>query len=1117
MKFSLRLILLLTLLPGIAYALGLGNLDPDSALNEPFSGKIKLLSAGPDELDSLTVSLADADAFDRANIDRPFILSELIFKLVRSETGDDYIQVSSEDPIREPFLNFLVEVNWANGRLYREYTVLLDPPMYDAEVSTAEIMALAPSEPAPAALPDDPDHQVVYADDFDQYSSGVSAPVTSAPAPVARSVDYSGGEFGPTGANDTLWSIATAMRPDSSVSINQMMLALLKANPDAFANDNVNGLKRGQILQMPSEAEIAALSKAEALTETKKQYAAWEQIKGATAADVSERPETSSGAVTEPADEVVEETAETDDAELKLLSADDAEEATEQVAEVEGSSTASDLILAEESIQALTQENIELKDQLQETEALLADLKRLLELKDDELAVLQQQLAEEGAEEIAAETDAADDAEEVIEETVEETLVADDSEVTEPVEEEMAADETAAEEEIEVLQIEPESAAAGGGVMDMLSPYLGPVTDLVGGNPLYAIAAVGLLVVLILIAVASKLKKKKEAEPSDADVTTAEAFPDFDEEVSDIDEAQQVLDSEEETVLPGNEEPDTEDETIIAGTEEDDNSEDETYLPDRSEEEAEPEPAAAVAEPEAEEEDEDPLQEVNTYLAFEQFDQAEEFVRSAIQDKPDNPEFHTKLLEVFYTSGNKKSYEEEAKVLHELVNGEGEHWDMAVAMWSEMSPNRELFGEGEVEDDESVDSAGGGFVDVTADAEAGDNENTLDFDIGGDEAPAAEADDEMLDVTAADDGEDILDVTAVDEGEDVLDVTAAASLDIDEEDLAFSEEATMDSSLDEGGEDLLDVTAVGSKDELDDDVLDVSSSGIGSEDKLESTSAEEAGGDTLEMSSTSGLEMDSGEDMLDLTAASSASADSDELLDLDLDTGSDEDAAEGDDNVIDFDAAAGVDDDTLSLDIEESTAGDDLEGGLELDLGDADDAADDEDAIADTIADDGLELSLTGEDLGSEDSDEPIRLDVDIDTDDADEVPSLDLDIDADDSASAESDDANTLDFDLALDEDSGSEADDAVSDGTGTLEMEPPELEMDDDDDDDEDSTVFVPRASQPEEQSAEDEIATKLDLAKAYVELGDKDSAKTILDEVMAAGNDEQKQQAQDLLGQV
>ena len=95
------------------------------------------------------------------------------------------------------------------------------------------------------------------------------------------------------------------------------------------------------------------------------------------------------------------------------------------------------------------------------------------------------------------------------------------------------------------------------------------------------------------------------------------------------------------------------------------------------------------------------MQEVNTYLAFEQFDQAEEFVRNAINDAPENAEYHTKLLEVFYTSGNKKSYEEEAKSLHDKFGEANEHWNMAVAMWSEMSPNRALFEEGADDEDDA--------------------------------------------------------------------------------------------------------------------------------------------------------------------------------------------------------------------------------------------------------------------------------------------------------------------------------------------------------------------------------------------------------------------------------
>lgn len=1093
MKFSLRFILLLSLLPGAVVALGLGDLDLESALNEPFAGKIQLLSASVNELDSLNVALADAEAFDRANIDRPFLLSELRFKLIRSETGADYIKVSSEQPIREPFLNFLIEVSWANGRLYREYTVLLDPPMYDAGVSTADIMALKPADPSRIATPDDPGHQVVYADDFDQYS-GVSAQPAS--APVARTIDYSGGDYGPTNANDTLWSIASAMRPDASISVNQMMLALLQANPDAFADSNVNGLKQGQILKMPSEAEINAMNQSEALAETRKQYAAWEQIKNRLGTGVAERPETSStpAAGSDAAGSASD--AAVSDSELKLLSAGDNEESTGQVASVDGAAGAADLILAEESIQALTQENLELKDQLQETEALLNDLKRLLELKDDELAKLQQQLAEQ---ELLEESVTEPVVDEIVEEVVETPVIEEIAEEqTEAVQEEPVAQETVSEEEtVEVLEIEPESST--GGIMDMLGPYLAPITDLVGGNPLYAIAALGLLVVLILIAVAAKLKKAKGTESSDAVEMSADEFPGFDDDESDLDEAQRALDAEAETVLPGAEnELDSEDETIIAG-EEDNNSEDETYLPERNEEVVEETAATATLQAEDEEEDEDPLQEVNTYLAFEQFDQAEEFVRNAIEAKPDNPEYHTKLLEVFYTSGNKKAYEEEAKVLHDLISGEGEHWDMALAMWSEMSPNRELFGEGDIEEDDSADNTGGGFVDVTADAEAQDSENTLDFDIGAGEETAKENDND----------DDVLDLTAADDGEDILDVTALGDTEENDDSLDFSEEPTMDTSVDDA-EDLLDVTAVSSSDDdFDDDVLDVSSKGAGSSDKLESTSAEGTDDDDVEL--------DSDEDMLDLTAADDASMDSDELLDLDFeDTAVEKPEKSGEsDNVIDFDAASASNDasEELSLDMDDSASSDenDLDGGLELDLGETEE---------ETIADDGLELSLTGEDLS--DDEESIRLDANMDDSD-EELPSLDLDIEGEDDGGELSvdeaknereEDPVSLDFDLGMDEDQGDDAD--ISDGSSTLEMEPPGIDAGDDDDED-DSTVFVPRSSQAEEQSAEDEIATKLDLAKAYVELGDKDSAKTILDEVMADGNDEQKQQAQDLLGQV
>ena len=105
--------LLLIAVPGLAFALGLGNIELKSNLNQPFDARIRLLSPTPDEIQSLQVGLADADAFARAGIDRPFILSHLHFDIVTRDKGTDYIHITSKDPIREPFLNFLLEASWS--------------------------------------------------------------------------------------------------------------------------------------------------------------------------------------------------------------------------------------------------------------------------------------------------------------------------------------------------------------------------------------------------------------------------------------------------------------------------------------------------------------------------------------------------------------------------------------------------------------------------------------------------------------------------------------------------------------------------------------------------------------------------------------------------------------------------------------------------------------------------------------------------------------------------------------------------------------------------------------------------------------------------------------------
>ncbi len=971
MKRKFYIVILLALVPALANALGLGNLDLNSALNEPFDARIQLLSPTADELDSLTVNLADSEAFARAKLDRPFILSKLKFSLRRAvDDGPDYIRVYSQDSIREPFLNFLVEVSWSNGRLFREYTVLLNPPLYDPNARDGEFTRSQPSSEAMA----EPAEKVIYTDDFEQPVSSVTSP----------NVNYSAGDYGPTSDSDTLWSIASAMRSDSSTSVNQMMLALLRANPDAFLNQNINGLKRGQILRMPNESELIALSNAEALADVQSQHAVWDNIKDNLSGAVSERPEISSvpdSTATDTDAETVEA-----DAELKLVAADDTDEATQQVSSVD-SGVGDDLALAQESIQALTRENMELKDQLQESEALLDDLKRLLSLKDDELAALQEQaITSEGmTEEVESIVDetmtdvdsaAVAEVEEGIEEAIDDQAVVEDAD--EMIADEAETLEVVEEEVIDVIESEP--TANSDGIMGMVDQYLGPVKEILFGNPMVGMAIAAVLIVLIIIIVIMKFKKDS-AETIDIDAMTEEAFPDFDStDLGDADD--EMPDSEAVTVLP-DADAEAEAETIIKDVA---GSDAEMQVADEDDTPAQGTPVQAA--PVEEESDEDPLQEVNTYLAFEQFDQAEEFVRNVIKDDPENPEYHTKLLEVFYTSGNKKSYEDEAKVLHEILGGEGEHWNMAVAMWQEMSPSRALFEAGDDdEDDAAADTTGGGFVDVTAATGAGaDISELLDLEI--------EDNDESISNEKGEAGDD------------------NATVEFDLGDASDSDESTDDDNL-------LDFDL--SINEEDDAAPEIETSEDDADD--------------------AGLEID-----LAVPELESASS-------------------ETDDNALDMSLEIQEDDASIELDIEEDNAG--------------------------TEADD------------------EISLDFDMTADGDGET---DLSIESSEDISSDSE----MDIEFNLDDDSESSEDDISLDFDGTVEI-PKSVDLDEDDDDDDEHTVFVPRASQPDEQSADDEIATKLDLAKAYVELGDKDSAKVILDEVMADGNDEQRKQAEDLLGQV
>ena len=346
-----------------AHALGLGELDSTSALNQAFEGRIPLLSVRPDELDAIRIRLADAEAFDRAGIERPYFLTLFKFEPKTDASGKPVIAVTSGFPIREPFLNFLVEVNWPNGRLLREYAVLLDPPTMAA--------------PAPVRV------QPATRGAQDPRPATVARPAAQSPLPMT-------GDGYRVRANDTAWAIEQRIRP-AGATMEQTMMALLETNPDAFINRNINLLKRGQILRLPSSDEILGLARQQARADFRDQQDAWLSQQDRQVAARADTGDGGGAAPGSPADDQLRIATVEPDSEV-APGPDTVPEAEEPAAPV-AEELQQMLLAARENAESSRQEAEDLRVRMDDLQARLEDMKRLLSLKDDQLAQLQQQLS----------------------------------------------------------------------------------------------------------------------------------------------------------------------------------------------------------------------------------------------------------------------------------------------------------------------------------------------------------------------------------------------------------------------------------------------------------------------------------------------------------------------------------------------------------------------------------------------------------------------------------------------------------------------------------------------------------------------------------------------------
>ena len=412
------LALALALAPGSTWALGLGGIRSDSALNEPFLGRIELNGIAPEELDAVQVTLASEAEFTKIGSPRPHFLSRLTFTPEVSPEGRLQIRVTSPEPIREPYLDFLVEVTWTQGRLVKGYTVLLDPPttlnrppptVKTAQVTAPEVQASRPSEaplrPGAGAPP--------------SRLSGAAAPPVASTGPILAEAGRPAAgagpnsapppptfgppppgyplRYGPVPSGAALSTLARRMAPPDA-SREQTALAIFRANPHAFSGGDINRLKAGVRLEIPYPELIFAH---DAKTARKLYLAAQKGqplpplpvpapgAPGVVPISESDRLEI---ATRHPAAEVGKGSlpvAATPSPSTTMATALPSTATSEGPLGLDLALVEREILLVREMAETGRQETTELRGRIDRLEAHLGDIKRLLELSNAQLAELQ--------------------------------------------------------------------------------------------------------------------------------------------------------------------------------------------------------------------------------------------------------------------------------------------------------------------------------------------------------------------------------------------------------------------------------------------------------------------------------------------------------------------------------------------------------------------------------------------------------------------------------------------------------------------------------------------------------------------------------------------------------
>ncbi len=685
-------------------AAGLGKLTVNSALGQVLNAEIDLVSLQPGEADEISARIAAPEAFRDARIEYSPSLRLFRFSVEKRPNGQPYLKVTSIGPINEPFVDALVEVTWPAGRLQREYPILLDPPGYAQARVAPPTVAAAPaaaaeppaakSETPPAATPAAPPSESEAA-----ASAAAGAPSAQAEMPAGAQEPGAADTYGPIEKGETLSKIAGQVKP-AEVSLEQMLVALYRQNQAAFAGKNMNRLKTGQILKIPTAEEVAKVEQADARREIHTQVADWnayrEQLAGGVAAIPAraEAPNAAAGRVASAAVTPPPAPGAAPSDTLRISKSD----AAGKAAPGRGGAGQDRLNAIQEELTAKDKALKEAQSRVADLEKQIRDMQRLLDLKgaapakpEATVAAVPPPPAVKPAEapKVAAEPPKPAEAAKPAEEPKAAEAPKPEPPKAEPPKAEPPPTTVATAPKAEAPKVTPPKAAP----KKVVAPPEKSFVDELMDNPAYLAGGVGVIALLGIAGfVVARRRRAQGEEVPNSQMTSA--FP------SDLKPGATTGKPASGLVDTGNSSFLTDFDKTGPGTIDTDEV--------------------------------DPVAEAEVYIAYGRDAQAEEILKEAMARDRNRHEIALKLLEIYHARKSATAFETVAKELRTAVGESSPLWQKAAAMGAQIDPTNPLYG-----------AAAGGTATFAAMAPsapaAAPPRPDLDFDLEGGGGKAAAA------------------------------------------------------------------------------------------------------------------------------------------------------------------------------------------------------------------------------------------------------------------------------------------------------------------------------------------------------------------------------------------